>query len=82
MKKKKEISEDNQPIAFMESTCIVAFNAEKKVKHKHGNRAKPDGRADNYNNNKGGRLPRNHQKIKNARAFHCRVYLFQLRLLL
>ena len=56
-KKKKEISEDNQPIAFMESTCIVAFNAEKKVKHKHGNRAKPDGRADNYNNNKGGRLP-------------------------
>lgn len=29
-KKKKEISEDNQPIAFMESTCIVAFNAEKK----------------------------------------------------
>lgn len=28
--KKKEISEDNQPIAFMESTCIVAFNAEKK----------------------------------------------------
>ena len=30
MEKKKEISEDNQPIAFMESTCIVAFNAEKK----------------------------------------------------
>ena len=28
--KKKEIIEDNQPIAFMESTCIVAFNAEKK----------------------------------------------------
>ena len=30
IEKKKEISEDNQPIAFMESTCIVAFNAEKK----------------------------------------------------
>ena len=29
-KKQKEISEDNQPIAFMESTCIVAVNAEKK----------------------------------------------------
>ena len=30
IEKKKKISEDNQPIAFMESTCIVAFNAEKK----------------------------------------------------
>ena len=30
IEKKKEISEDNQPIAFIESTCIVAVNAEKK----------------------------------------------------